>query len=147
MVDDCLFCQIAHSGCDVHEVYRDDLIVAFLDHEPIRAGHTQIIPIAQFESFDELPPNDAATILHFGQRLAVIQKRLFNVPRVGFLFTGGDVPHAHAHVVPLAEKTDITSRAYIDAEKVTFRPAQRADTSALAEVAERLRTGLSSPSG
>ena len=29
---------------------------------------------------------------------------------VAFLFTGGDVAHAHAHVVPMHEKTGITSR-------------------------------------
>ena len=37
----------------------------------------------------------------------------------------GDIPHAHAHVVPMVEKTDITSRAYVDDETVTFRPAPR----------------------
>ena len=33
--------------------------------------------------------------------------------RVAFLFTGGDVAHVHAHVVPMQEKTDITSARYI----------------------------------
>jgi hypothetical protein len=45
-------------------------------------------------------------------------KALYGVPRVAFLFTGGD--HAHAHVVPMHEKTDITSQRYIAEEKLTF---------------------------
>ena len=31
---------------------------------------------------------------------------LYGGPRVAFLFTGGDVPHAHAHLMPMHEKTD-----------------------------------------
>ena len=40
-------------------------------------------------------------------------KEVYQVERVAFLFTGGDVPHVHAHVVPMHEKTDITSARYI----------------------------------
>ncbi len=140
-----LFCRIARCEVRVHEVYRDHRMVAFLDRAPIRPGHPQIMPTDHVEYFEALPPEDAAAILHLGQRLAVIQKRLLGVPRVGFLFTGGDIPHAHAHVVPMVEKTDITSRAYVDDETVTFRPAPRADDAALSEMAERLKAALARP--
>ncbi len=145
MADDCPFCRIARGDVRVHEVCRDHRVVAFLDRAPIRPGHLQIMPTDHVEYFEALPPEDAAAILHLGQRLAVVQKRLLGVPRVGFLFTGGDIPHAHAHVVPMVEKTDITSRAYIDDETVTFRPAPRADDAALSEMAERLKSALARP--
>ena len=45
--------------------------------------------------------------------------------RVAFLFTGGDVPHAHAHVVPMVAGTDITSRRYIAEEDLTFQSTPR----------------------
>jgi histidine triad (HIT) family protein len=40
-------------------------------------------------------------------------KAVYRVNRVAFVFTGGDISHAHAHVIPMLEKTDITSARYI----------------------------------
>ncbi len=145
MADDCPFCRIARGEVRVHEVYRDHRVVAFLDREPIRPGHLQIIPTAHIEYFEALPAEDAGAILRLGQRLAAVQKRVLGVPRVGFLFTGGDIPHTHAHVVPMVEKTDITSRAYIENDTVAFRPAPRAEEGALIEMAERLKSALAQP--
>jgi histidine triad (HIT) family protein len=119
--DGCLFCRIARGEIPAHEVYRNDRLVAFLDIGPIREGHVQIIPRDHYETFDELPAEIGAEIMALGQRFAKIQKQLYGVKRVAFMFTGGDVSHAHAHVVPLVEKTDITSRRYIVEPKLTFQ--------------------------
>ena len=40
-------------------------------------------------------------------------KAVYAVKRVAFVLTGGDIPHAHAHVHPMHEKTDTTSGQYI----------------------------------
>ncbi|MEM9426747.1 MAG: HIT family protein [Pseudomonadota bacterium] len=142
MERDCLFCRIASGEAAAHIVHRDDRCVAFLDHAPIREGHVQIIPVAHFESFELLPAADAHAILDLGQRIAQAQKALFGVPRVGFLFTGGDIDHVHAHLVPLVEKTDITSTAYIRTPQLQFGAAPHADADALRTTADRLRAAL-----
>ncbi len=59
-----------------------------------------------------------------------------------FLFTGGDIPHAHAHLVPMHEKTDITSRRYIAEEQLTFRDMPRATDSELRDTAALLAAAL-----
>ena len=59
--------------------------------------------------------------------------------RVGFQYSGGDLPHAHAHVIPLHEKTDLTSRRYIAEEQLTFRDCPAATANELREVADKLR--------
>lgn len=138
----CLFCRIASGEVASHEVHRDDRIVAFLDIGPIREGHVQIIPIEHYETFEVLPRELAAEILDLGQRLARVQKRIYAVERVAFMFTGGDVPHAHAHVIPLVEKTDITSRRYIVEPKLTWRALPPPDTGAQRETAKALARGL-----
>lgn len=140
--NDCLFCRIASGAVAAHEVYRDDRIMAFLDIGPIREGHVQIIPIDHYETFEELPSELSAEIIHLGQRLARVQKRLYGVERVAFMFTGGDVPHAHAHVIPLVEKTDITSRRYIAEPKLTWTALPKPTTSDLQETAAKLESGL-----
>lgn len=112
MMPTCLFCRITAGELDAVIIYEDAELVAFLDIAPIRPGHTQIVPRQHFDTFDELPAPLAARIMHLGQRLAKRLKVVYGVERVAFLFTGGDVPHAHAHVVPMHEKTDITSARY-----------------------------------
>jgi histidine triad (HIT) family protein len=137
--DGCLFCKIAREELPSHAVYSNNRIHAFLDINPIRPGHVQIIPRDHHRYFDDLPPDLAAEIVHFGQRLAVAMKRLFHVQRVAFLFTGGDIPHAHAHVVPMVSPTDITSLRYIEAENIRFRSTPRMADDELAAIASSLR--------
>ncbi|GAB4352735.1 MAG: HIT family protein [Kiloniellaceae bacterium] len=143
----CLFCAIAAGRAPAYIVYQDDRLVAFLDTAPIRPGHLQIVPRDHHLTFDALPPDLAAAVLHLGQRFAGVQRRLYGVERVGFLFTGGDIPHAHAHVVPLVSAGDITSRRYIAEPKITFQappPVREADLTATAQA---LRGGLAAAAG
>jgi histidine triad (HIT) family protein len=142
LLPDCPFCRIVSGRLRAHEIWRDDTIVAFLDIEPIRPGHVQIAPISHVESFDALPPDAASAILHLGQRVARVQKGLYGVDRVAFLFSGGDVAHAHAHVLPMVEKTDITSRRYIAERVLTWQALPRPDDAVLADAAAALRGAL-----
>jgi histidine triad (HIT) family protein len=111
-MDDCIFCRIAQGDAPAHVVHEDEHVVAFLDNGPIRPGHTQIITREHVPYFEDLSPDAASHILGLGQRLAKAMKQIYGVPRVGFAFTGGDVAHVHAHVIPLVEKGDITSQRY-----------------------------------
>lgn len=138
----CLFCRIVRGEIGASVVHEDARLVAFLDIMPIRPGHLQIAPKAHHETFEVLPPDLAAEILVLGQRLARVMKRLYAVERVAFLFSGGDIAHAHAHLVPMHEKTDITSRRYIVDAAPTFGSLPRASSEALAQTAGALRDAL-----
>ena len=138
----CVFCRIAKRELSAHVVYESEKVIAFLDISPIRLGHTQIIPLEHFDYFDDVPPTLAAEILSVGQQLARALKNVYKVPRVAFLVTGGDVPHAHAHLVPMVMFDDITSRRYIVENDVTYRDAPRATESDLASCAALIRNSL-----
>jgi len=142
MDEECLFCRIAKGETPSHLVYEDDQVVCFLDICPIRRGHAQIVPRAHHPYFESLPAELAASVMFLGQRLATGMKRLYQVKRVAFLFSGGDIDHAHAHLVPMHHPTDITSRRYIVEEKLTFRNTPRPPDEELAEVAGELRGAL-----
>jgi histidine triad (HIT) family protein len=141
----CPFCRIAAGEIQPVLLHEDRDVMAFLDVAPVRPGHTLVIPRRHIETFDRLPPDLAGKILSLGQQLAQRMKAVYGVERVGFVFTGTDVAHAHAHVVPMHEKTDFTSARYIttrgpiefgsehlrvdkaelvrEREKLAFRPA------------------------
>jgi len=138
----CLFCRIAAGCADADVICENELVLALADIHPIRKGHAQIISRRHHPYYEDLPPTTASEIIHLGQRLARVMKQLYSVPRVAFLFTGGDHAHAHAHVVPMHDKTDITSRRFIAEEKLTFRSTPRASAEELADTAQMLRLGL-----
>jgi histidine triad (HIT) family protein len=142
MSTECVLCRVAARQINAHVVYEDNQLVAFLDRGPIRTGHIQIAPRAHFPYFDEAPAEIICSIAMLGQRIAIALKRLYGVPRVAFLFTGGDVAHLHAHVVPMHEKTDITSRRYIVEDHVTFRAMPEAAAGELARTADDVRKVL-----
>jgi histidine triad (HIT) family protein len=141
-MQECVLCRIARREMQAHVVYEDEKLLAFLDIGPIRPGHSQIIPKQHFPYFDQAPPDVIAAIVLVGQRLATAMKRFYGVERVAFMFTGGDIAHVHAHVVPMHEKTDITSRQYIVEDEITFRARPRAADAELAAVASSLRQAL-----
>ncbi|MEM7508218.1 MAG: HIT family protein [Pseudomonadota bacterium] len=140
---DCVFCRIARGEVQVHIVCETDDLVVFCDRNPIRRGHLQILPRMHIETFDLLPEALANAILAMGQSLARVQKRLYGVERVAFLFTGGDVNHAHAHLVPMHDKTDITSTRYIATPDLTFADPPFASDATLRDTATELSEALS----
>ena len=133
-MNECVFCRIARGEERSEIIWADDQVIALMDICPIRPGHTQIIPHEHFPYFEDLPAAIASRIIHLGQRFSRAMKALYGVPRVAF--TGSDHAHAHAHVVPLHEKTDITSLRYITGE------VARAPSEELAAAAAQLRSGL-----
>ncbi|MCC2597011.1 HIT family protein [Pusillimonas sp. MFBS29] len=138
----CIFCAITSKKIPANIVYEDDDFVAFLDIHPIRPGHVLIVSRAHHAYFDDLPPELAARLIQLGQRFAKAMKSIHGVERVGFLCTGTDVAHVHAHLVPLFTSTDVTSVAYIEQKDLTFRTAPRASDEELSVQSGRLRAAL-----
>ena len=143
----CVFCRIASGEIAAHLVHQDEMTVAFLDTHLIRPGHIQVIPREHHTYFDDMPVATAAHVVQIGQCVAIALKRVYGVPRVAFLFTGGDVSHAHAHFLPMHENTDVTWRRYIAEEHLTFQPLPTAPAEELAIIAEQLRSALGTING
>ncbi len=140
---ECLFCRIAVGAFDASFAFEDEHLVVFPDLGSIRRGHVQIVPKQHFETFEVTPPDIAAHILHIGQRLARVQKRLYGVDRVTFMFSGGDIAHVHAHLIPMVEKTDVTSARYIAEQNLTFHALPELHRETRREIANELRDALS----
>jgi histidine triad (HIT) family protein len=98
----CAFCEIVRGAGD-REIYRDDVVLAFLDRAPLTPGHTLVITHEHIETFEDLPSPLLAPFFGLAQRLS----RAFG-PALGAegslvaLNTriSQSVPHVHAHVVP-----------------------------------------------
>ena len=139
----CLFCRIARGDVPARLVHESENVIAFLDIRPIRNGHVLVVPREHFPFYDDLPSEVANEVMRAAQLLAPTLRACFQVERVALFFTGVDIAHAHAHVVPMVEPTDVTSRQYIAEETLTFRPAALAPAAELDASAEMIKRGLS----
>ena len=139
---DCLFCRIAAGELPAHKLYEDAHVLAFLDLHPVREGHALVIPKAHHVWFEDLPVDLATRITSCAQALARAMKRLYGVPRVGMVYTGIHVPHAHAHVVPMSHVHDVTSMAYLGEGPDGFSIPPQLPPERMAEVARQLRAAL-----
>jgi histidine triad (HIT) family protein len=140
--DDCLFCRIARGEIACHAVSEGERVLAFLDIHPIRAGHTLIIPREHFSGFEDLPAPLATEITSLAQQLAREMKAIYAVERVALFYTGIHVRHAHAHVVPMHHRHDVTSATYLRDGVEGFSLPPAASTQELAAVAMDLKERL-----
>ena len=137
-MDYCVFCKIAAGQIPVVSIYEDDDILVFLDHEPIRNGHVLILTKEHYPYFDDLPIDLLWRVCRLGRQIAKIQRNKFGVNRAGMMFSGNDVPHCHAHVVPLHKNTDLTSGRYFIGKNLRIRRRPRADLEELIETSKSL---------
>ncbi|OZI15860.1 HIT family protein [Bordetella genomosp. 7] len=144
MSENCLFCRIARQQIPAHVVHQDDDILAFLDIQPVRRGHVLIIPRQHYAYFEDMPDALAGRIMALGQQLARAMKRLYQVERVGFVYTGIHVAHAHAHLIPMHHPQDITSTQYIAQQDLQFIMPAQCPADQLTDTAAQLRRELAS---
>ena len=102
MPKDCIFCAVV-AGADHHAVYRDDDVVAFLDHAPVIPGHTLIVPSTHYDTLDDLPDDALTSLFKLVRRVSIAQQKALGAE--GSLTLSNtrisqSVPHVHVHVVP-----------------------------------------------
>lgn len=142
MTQPCLFCAIAAGDLHAHILHEDEHCIAFLDLFPVHAGHALVIPRDHHVWFEDMPEDLAGRVMAVAQRVARAMKAEYGVERVGMAFTGIHVPHAHAHIVPMFHHHDLTSSAYLGADRETFVQPPMLDADTLADHAARLKARL-----
>lgn len=134
-----IFCQIIAGTLDTEVVWRDDTVVAFLDHRPVFKGHVLVCPARHVESLLDLPGELMQPLLTTAQRVARAMG-----PALGadgsFVAMNNvvsqSVPHLHVHVVP---------RSKGDGLRGFFWPRTRYAAGEEADYAARLRVALDTP--
>ena len=102
-----LFTRIINGEIPCHKVAEDDRFLAFLDINPLREGHTLVIPKIEVDRFFDLPTEILAGILPFAQDVARRIEAVVPCNRVGLTVIGLEVPHAHVHLIPIDQMADM----------------------------------------
>lgn len=102
-----VFTKIIRGELPGRFVWRDERAVAFLTIEPLRPGHTLVVPIQEVDHWIDLEPALAAHLFVVAQAIGRAQQRAFEPRRIGVAVVGIEVPHVHIHTVPILGITDL----------------------------------------
>lgn len=114
-----IFHKIITREIQAHIIWESDTQIAFLDINPIYPGHTLLVPKKQIDYIFDIPEKEYTELMLAAKEIAIILKDKLKSKRVGVLIEGFLIPHAHIHLVPLEEGSQL------DPEKA--KPASDAD--------------------
>jgi len=99
-MDSCIFCKIVKGEVPAEIIYEDDLVLAFLDINPVNYGHVLIIPKEHYPWFYDVPDNILNHLMIKSKKLVVAIKEALKSDYVALSVVGLDVPHFHLHLIP-----------------------------------------------
>jgi histidine triad (HIT) family protein len=128
-----LFTKIIRGELPARFVWKDDRAVAFLTINPLRPGHTLVVPRAEVDHWLDLEPSLAAHLTAVSQTIGKALQKAFRPTKVGLVIAGLEVPHVHLHLIP------VHSLADFDFSRADKNPAPAAQDRAAAEIRAALR--------
>ena len=102
----CAFCEIVQGNAPAAVVYSDESVVAFMDIQPINAGHVLVVPRDHATGLAELDAGIGGHMFKVAMRLAgAVRGSGLLCEGVGLFLADGEaagqtVFHAHLHVIP-----------------------------------------------
>ena len=85
--------------------YEDRDVVAFMDIQPVNAGHVLVVPREHYESLEDIPRELATHLFDVAMQLAPVVKHVGDADGLNIVVNSGaaagqDVFHYHVHVIP-----------------------------------------------
>lgn len=102
-----IFSRIVAGEIPSHKVAEDDEFFAFLDINPVAAGHTLVIPKMEVDYIFDIDDPMLGRMMAFAKRVACAQEAAIECKRVGLAVMGLEVPHAHIHLIPITKESDM----------------------------------------
>jgi histidine triad (HIT) family protein len=113
-----IFTKIINGEIPCYKIAEDDRYFAFLDINPLRAGHTLVVPRQETDYVFDMDDDQLAGLMVFSKKVAAAIKSVIPCNRIGLAIVGLEVPHVHLHLVPLDTMDDINFRR----PKLKFTP-------------------------
>lgn len=115
-----IFTRIINGEIPCYRVAEDDRYFAFLDINPLKAGHTLVIPKKETDYLFDIDDNDLAGMMLFSKKIATAIRSAYPCNRIGVAVLGLEVPHAHIHLVPMDSMEDVNFKN----PKLKFSPEE-----------------------
>ena len=102
-----IFSKIVSKEIPSFKVYEDDNFLAFLDINPLKKGHTLVIPKKETDYIFDIKSQEYKDLWVFAKLVAKGMKKVIDCERISIVVMGLEVPHAHIHLIPLNNIQDI----------------------------------------
>lgn len=102
-----MFSKIVAGEIPSYKVAEDDKFYAFLDINPLVKGHTLVVPKKEVDYIYDLSDEELAAMHVFAKHVALAIQKAFPCRKVGEAVIGLEVPHAHIHLIPIQNESDM----------------------------------------
>ena len=115
-----IFSKIAAGEIPSYKCAENEKFYAFLDINPLKEGHTLVIPRREVDYIFDMDDDEIAEFQVFAKRIALAIRKAFPCKKVAQVVLGLEVPHAHIHLIPMDSEKDVDFRR----EKLQLTPEQ-----------------------
>jgi histidine triad (HIT) family protein len=122
-----IFSKIVAGDIPCYKIAEDDRFFAFLDINPLKEGHTLVIPKIEVDYIFSLDDNLLSDMIVFAKKVAIAIEKVITCKRIGVTVIGLEVPHAHIHLIPINSVSDIN----FEKEKIKVPSDRMAEIAAL----------------
>lgn len=115
-----IFSKIAAGEIPSYKCAESEHFYAFLDINPLKEGHTLVIPRREVDYIFDMDDQELAEFQLFAKQVALAIRKAFPCKKVAQVVLGLEVPHAHIHLIPMDSEKDVDFRR----EKLQLTPEQ-----------------------
>jgi histidine triad (HIT) family protein len=105
-----IFTRIIKGEIPCYKIAEDDNYFAFLDINPLKEGHTLVVPKRETDYLFDIDDDQLSGLILFSKKVAEAIKSAIPCNRIGVAVLGLEVPHAHIHLVPMNSMDDVNFR-------------------------------------
>ncbi|MDD5013370.1 MAG: HIT family protein [Candidatus Pacebacteria bacterium] len=107
-MENCIFCKIIDKEVPCYKIYEDELVLAFLDINPVVEGHALIIPKKHFENIFDIEEEYLERIIKVSKKISLKMKEAMRIEGINLYQANGSIAgqtvfHFHLHVLPRKE--------------------------------------------
>ncbi len=95
-----IFSKIIAWEIPSHKIYEDEYTFAFLDINPVQAGHTLIVPKIEVDYFADVPEPYYTAVFQAAKKIAPAIQKATWCKRISTTILGYEIPHFHYHLIP-----------------------------------------------
>ena len=122
-----VFSKIVSGDIPAYKIAEDEHHLAFLDIFPLAKGHVLVVPKKEIDYLFDITSDEYLELWKFAQKVAKGMDKVIACERIGIAVIGIEVLHAHIHLVPLNNVSDIN----FERPKLKFSEAEMKSVSAL----------------
>ncbi len=102
-----IFSRIIAGEIPCYKVAEDDRFFAFLDINPLKEGHTLVVPKQEVDYLFDLDDETLSAMMLFAKKVAKKIEQKIACKKVAVVVLGLEVPHAHIHLIPIESENDV----------------------------------------